>query len=123
MPSVHPERSSTVAEPIALPVAGCIFLGVPNLGAPLADTASGYLRFLRLLFNINRTNVTELQAESHHLMGISSRFREVQKQCQFPVLSIFETEKWGHGVGLVGTGWLAKAKHSRLFFDSCLFDP
>lgn len=83
------------------PVKGCMLFGVPNRGSDIANTASGILKLLNTVFNVNRNMVQDLEKKSQRLANIASQFRQVRHEHNIPVISFFEQQKYGSGLGLV----------------------
>ena len=83
------------------PVKGCMLFGVPNRGSDVANTASGILKLLNTVFNVNRNMVQDLEKKSQRLANIASQFRQVRHEHNIPVISFFEQQKYGSGLGLV----------------------
>ena len=94
------------------PVRGCMLFGVPNRGSDVAHTATGILRLLNTVFNVNRNMIQDLDKKSQRLADIASRFRQVRHEHSIPVISFFEQKKYGSGLGLVRI----KYSHSSFFF-------
>ena len=78
------------------PVKGCLFFGVPHKGADIADKALAFLSVLSLVFDVNKSNIKDLKSKSQRFANISSEFRAVQTEQNFPVISFFETVKYKH---------------------------
>lgn len=97
-----------------------MLFGVPNRGAHIADTISGYLKLLSHIFNVNQANLRDLKEKSYHLMRISDIFRQVQKEHDFPVLSVYESEVWSKTVGLVSNVALSACSYD-LLLPLCCF--
>lgn len=76
------------------PVQGCMFFGVPHIGAEIADKASGFLSLLSHVFDVNTKNIGDLKSKSHTFANISSQFRTVQSEHSIPVMSFYETVKY-----------------------------
>ena len=83
------------------PVKGCMLFGVPNRGSDVAHTATGILTLLNTVFNVNRNMIQDLDQKSQRLADIASQFRQVRHEHSIPVISFFEQQKYGSGLGLV----------------------
>ena len=83
------------------PVKGCMLFGVPNRGSDVAHTATSILRLLNTVFHVNRNMIQDLDKKSQKLADIASRFRQVRQEHSIPVISFFEQQKYGSGLGLV----------------------
>lgn len=83
------------------PVKGCMFFGVPNRGADIADTASSILKLLSRVFNVNKNVVRDLEHKSQRLANLASEFRQIRNERIIPVISFFETVKYNSFLGLV----------------------
>ena len=80
-----------------------MLFGVPNRGSDVAHEATLILKLLNTVFNVNRNMIQDLNRKSHRLADIASRFRQVQYRHNIPVISFFEQQKYGSGLGLVST--------------------
>ena len=78
------------------PVKGCLFFGVPHTGAEFADRAFAFLNVLSFVFDVNKSNIKDLESKSQRFAKTSSEFRAVQTEQEFPVISFFETVKYKH---------------------------
>ena len=94
------------------PVKGCLFFGVPHKGANIADKALGFLNVLSLAFNVNKSNIKDLKSKSQRFANISSEFRAVQTEQDFPVISFFETVKYKRH-GLVSWSFTLQSREQR----------
>ena len=80
-----------------------MFFGVPNRGSDVAGTASGILKLLNTVFNVNRNMIQDLEGKSQRLANIASQFRQVREDRKIPVISFYEQQKYGAGLGLVSS--------------------
>ena len=78
-----------------------MLFGVPNRGSDVAHTATGILTLLNTVFNVNRNMIQDLDKKSQRLADIASQFRQVRRENSIPVISFFEQQKYGSGLGLV----------------------
>ena len=78
------------------PVKGCLFFGFPHNGAEFADRAFAFLNVLSFVFDVNKSNIKDLKSKSQRFANISSEFRAIQTEQEFPVMSFFETVKYKH---------------------------
>lgn len=78
-----------------------MFFGVPNRGSDVANTASGILRLLNTVFNVNRSMIQDLESKSQKLANIASEFRQVRADRKISVISFYEQQRYGSGLGLV----------------------
>lgn len=96
------------------PVKGCMFFGVPNHGADVAETASSILTLLNTVFNVNKNVVHDLEYKSQQLANIASLFRQIRKDHNIPVISFYETVKYSYALGLVSSTFCFLCKHSHV---------
>ena len=80
-----------------------MLFGVPNRGSDVAHEATLILKLLNTVFNVNRNMIQDLETKSQRLADIASRFRQVRHENNIPVISFFEQQKYGAGLGLVRT--------------------
>lgn len=89
------------AQAYNFPVKGLMLFGVPNQGSELADTASGILSLLNIVFNVNRRVVHDLEYKSQQLANIATEFQTIRHQHNIPVISFFETQKYSKALGVI----------------------
>ena len=97
------------------PVKGCMLFGVPNRGSDVAHTATGILKLLNTVFNVNKNMIQDLEKKSQRLADIASRFRQVRHEHTIPVISFFEQQKYGSGLGLVRIKYCHSAPHCTIY--------
>ena len=100
-----------------------MLFGVPNRGSDVASSATGILKLLNTVFNVNRNMIQDLEAKSQRLADVASQFRQVRHEHNIPVISFFEQQKYGSGLGLVRIKYYHSAPHCtiNISVDICTF--